>query len=589
MKKLLLSLVLVTSAFAANSQVICAIQSPSSIAGNYNFTWADPPGGWGTPDFLIPGTFIEDTLVLVNDSTPGTNTTYGNLLSEEGCNPSDTNAYLGKIVVIRRNTCEFGTKALYAQNAGAVGVIIINRDPDAIGMGPGADGANVTIPVVMLSSTDGNAILQQMLSGPVVAFIGNKAGLYSNDAGMTKGTTLISKSFGVLSQLSHNGTEFNFELGTRIYNYGTSDQNNITLTASIKGPNGASVYNNSVNSISIVSGDSLDVYPGETYALPPFSLASYPAGRYRLTYTLSLGDGTTDEYTGDNTISSDFVINDSILSYAALDTVTNLPAANAFYKPATKTGTYNFSACMAVKHPNASNIGVWGVYFSATTSDSTVLLTGEEMNLRLYRWDDPFADLNDTANLAFNQLNLVAEGYYYYPSDLQEEVVLGMFDNTVLLENNQRYLACVLTYNTNIYMGHDSRTNYTWNVGTYLEPLFPNQSYSNYYAIGFGDDLPSALGLKVFSASELGATEVKENVGLLYPNPASDLVTISLQTLGNGHLTVTDLSGKIILNQPLSLSNGKSQIDIASFESGMYLFNVSTEDGQSNQFRVVKK
>jgi Tol biopolymer transport system component len=67
------------------------------------------------------------------------------------------------------------------------------------------------------------------------------------------------------------------------------------------------------------------------------------------------------------------------------------------------------------------------------------------------------------------------------------------------------------------------------------------------------------------------------------------MVTISLQTLGNGHLTVTDLSGKTILNQPLILSNGKSQINIAGFESGMYLFNVSTDDGQSTQFRVVKK
>lgn len=587
MKKLLLSLVLVVSAFAANSQVICAIQSPSTIAGNYNFTWADPPGGWGTPDFLIPGTFIEDTLVLVNDGTPGTNATYGNLLSEEGCNPSDTNAYLGKIVVIRRNTCEFGTKALNAQNAGAVGVIIINRDPEVMGMGSGADGANVTIPVVMLSSTDGNAILAQMLNGPVVAFIGNKAGLYVNDAGMTKGSTLISKSFGVLSQLSNNGTEFNFELGTRIYNYGTADQNNITITASVKAPNGTSVYNNSVSSISIVSGDSVDVYPGGTYALPTFSLANYPAGKYKLTYTLSLGDGTSDEYASDNSISSDFIINDSILSYAELDTVTHLPVANAFYKPSTSTS--NFATCMAVKHPNASNIGVWGIYFSAVTADSTILLTGEEMNLRLYRWEDPFVDINDTANLNFNQLSLVAEGYYYYPSDLQEEVVLGMFDTTVLLEDDQRYLACVLTYNTNIYLGHDSRTNYTWNIGTYLEPLFPNQNDGTYYAVGFGEDLPSALGLRVFSASKLGVNEVKENIGILYPNPASDLITISLQTLGNGHLTVTDLSGKIILDQSVILSNGKSQIDIATFESGMYLFNVSTDDGQSTQFRVVKK
>ncbi len=39
-----------------NQQVIFAVQSPAGIAGNYEFTWADPAGGWGTPNFLTPET-----------------------------------------------------------------------------------------------------------------------------------------------------------------------------------------------------------------------------------------------------------------------------------------------------------------------------------------------------------------------------------------------------------------------------------------------------------------------------------------------------------------------------------------------------
>jgi hypothetical protein len=57
MKKLLLSLTLVGAGFFASAQVICAVKSPSTVAGNYNFTWADPAGGaWGSPNFLTPGT-----------------------------------------------------------------------------------------------------------------------------------------------------------------------------------------------------------------------------------------------------------------------------------------------------------------------------------------------------------------------------------------------------------------------------------------------------------------------------------------------------------------------------------------------------
>ncbi|MAO32958.1 MAG: hypothetical protein CL824_05570, partial [Crocinitomicaceae bacterium] len=113
MRKTLLFIGFLGMTLIAHSQVIFAVQSPSSIAGNYEFTWAPPSGGWGTPDFNIPGTFVEDTLMFVDDGTTGTNP-QGNPMSAEGCNPL-VNDLTGKIAVIYRNTCEFGTKAMNAQ------------------------------------------------------------------------------------------------------------------------------------------------------------------------------------------------------------------------------------------------------------------------------------------------------------------------------------------------------------------------------------------------------------------------------------------------------------------------------------------
>lgn len=585
MRKLLLTIAVVGSGFMAQSQVICAVQSPAPIAGNYTFTWADPASGWGCPDFLIPGTFVEDTLVLVNDGTPGTNATFGNLLSEEGCNPSPANAYAGKICVIRRNTCEFGKKAFEAQQAGAVGVIIVNRDPEAIAMGAGADGANVTIPVAMITSTDGDLILNQMLSGYVVAFLGNKTGLFADDAGIMPGSTMISKSYGVPSQLAQNGTEFNFEVGTRVFNYGTADQTNITVTANIDGPGGSSVYNATAGPISIVSGDSVDIFPGGTFSFPQFSLATYPAGRYTLSYTVSIG--TTDEYDADNTISSDFVVNDSIFSYAMLDPITNLPVSNNGYRPSTNNST--FSTCLVIDNPNGSRLGAEGIYFSASTgSASGVALTGEEIALNLYRWEDVFTDLND-ANLAFNTLNSIAFGYYYYPSDLQGETVYGAFNTPVLLEDGQRFLACAQTVNLDVYLGHDTKTNYLWNEAYYLQPLSPNESDGTYYASGFGSDVPSAMGLKIFNAAELSIEESATLEGVAYPNPATDVVTVSLNAEGAATLTVTDVAGKVAMNNAISMVNGKSEVNIASLEAGVYIFNITLENGKTSQFNVVKK
>jgi hypothetical protein len=585
MKKILLAFTFIGSALMTQAQVICAVQSPANIAGNYDFTWADPPGGWGTPDFLIPGTFVEDTLIMVNDGTPGTNATYGNLLSEEGCNPSPANAYAGKICVIRRNTCEFGLKAYEAQMAGAVGVIIVNRDPAVIGMGPGANGANVTIPVVMLTSTDGQTLIDEMANGPVVCLIGNKTGLFANDAGITDDATLISKSSGVASQLAQNGTEFNFELGTRVYNYGQLAQSNVTVVANIDGPTGTSVYNQSVSVGSIASGDSIDIFPGGAFSFPQFSLPTYAPGRYTLSYTVDLG--IADEYDADNVITSDFVINDSIFTYATIDEVTGLPSSNNGFRPSTNNAT--FSTCMVISDPNASRIGVAGIYFQASTSTASGLaLTGEEIALNLYKWEDVFTDLND-ANLGFTALNSVAFGFYNYTADLQGETVLGAFDTPVVLEDNQRYLACAQTVNLEVYLGHDTRQNYLWNEALYLQPLTPNESDGTYFASGFGMDTPSAVGIAIFNASELNVGETSFIDGKAYPNPANDNVTIELASEGAANLVVTDLSGKVVMNNAVSFLNGSTKVNIDGLDSGMYVFNVTLENGKTSQFNVVKK
>jgi len=583
MKKLLLSFAALALTFWSGAQVICAGVSPNSIQGNYQFTWADPASGWGTPDFLIPGTFIQDTLMMVDDGTPGTNA-QGNPISAEGCNPLINNL-TGKIAVIYRNTCEFGAKALNAQNAGAVGVIVINRDPAVVAMGAGASGVNVTIPVVMIQNTDGLLITNQMLNGPVVMLLGNKTGLFANDGGLTKSTTLISKQGAVPSFLAQNGTEFNFDLGTRVYNYGNQAQAGMTLTATVTNPSGVVVYNNSVSNISLASGDSLDVDPTQANTLPQFSLASYPSGRYTLNYTLALAGA--DDYAADNSMSTVFSIQDSLYSYAQLDATTNLPNAGNSYRPSTNNQTY--SVCNVINDAHASRIGAEGIYFSATTSTASgAILTGEEMALYLYKWEDAFVDLND-ANLAFNTLTPVASGYYYYPSDLQGEVVLGTFTTPVVLTDNQRYLACVQTVNLNLYLGHESNTDYTWNYNYYAQPLTPNESDGAYFAAGFGADVPSSIAVRVFDANNIGLTESKTIDGVAYPNPATDKVTVSVKGEGVANLSITDISGKKVGSHVLNLNNGSADVSIANLEAGLYIFNVVLENGKTSQFNVVKR
>ena len=577
MKKLLLSLSVILSAAAASAQVIVAGVSPQNIVANYTHTWADPAGGWGTPDFNIPNTFVEDTIMLVDDGSTGTNA-QGNPVSAEGCNPL-INDLTGKIAVIYRNTCEFGLKALNAQNAGAVGVIIINRNPgEVIAMGAGASGANVTIPVVMLDLNDGATLVNEMANGPVVVFMGNKTGLFPNDVSLLGRATLAPKAAMVHSLLAQNGTEFNFDLGAKVFNPGNQNQAAVTLTATITDPSGNVVYDNSVNNLSINSGfDSTEVAPG---TLPNFSLATYSAGEYTLTYTATI-NGVTDEYLDDNTLTYKFSFNDSVFSYAK-PVNGSINAAN-HYRPGTNNQTY--SVCTVINDANANRVQAEGVYFSATKAANTAPLDGEEIALYLYKWEDAFADLND-ANLAFNTLTEVASGFYYYPGDLQDQIVYGAFNTPVALENNQRYLACAQTVNLDLYLGYDN-TDYTYNTDYYLQPMFPNESDGTYFAIGFGSDLPTALGVKLNAVANVAENNVID--GKAYPNPAVDVVTVSVEGNGAAQVSVTDISGKVAMTSALELINGNATVNVANLEAGIYVFNVTLENGKTAQFNVVKK
>ncbi len=582
MKKLLLSLVVVATGFWANSQVICAGISPSNIVGNYVFTWADPNSAgsnWATPDFLTPGVFVQDTLMIVDDGSTGTNP-QGNPVSAEGCNPL-INDLTGKIAVVYRNTCEFGTKALNAQNAGAVAVIIINRDNEAIGMAGGTDGPNVTIPVVMISSSDGATLVNEMNNGPVVMLLGNKVGVFANDIGSSSSDLLIAPFGGAHSQL-FNG----FDLAIQMYNFGSATQNNITVQATITDPSNAVVYDQTVNVPSMATGDTTYIVTGNPVSFPTFTLASYPAGEYTLTYTLDMG--VTDESDFDNVFTSNFTVNPDIISLANLDAATGLPSSSAY----PKAHTTEYQSCMFYVNPNASQLGVEGVYFTPYSDDTVAVpLAGEEININFYEWNDTWVDLTDpnfTANNDwFQNLNLLEFTQYYPASNAENGTsVYAPLANPIRLVDNQRYLVCVQTFNPDIAFGYGS-LDYDGNQGITAMPISPVFVDDTWFTGGWVSSSASSIGLKASPDASVGT--VASIDGKAYPNPAVDVVTIDVEANGSAVLTITDINGRVVSTQNLSLTNGTSDVNIASLEAGMYIFNVAFENGESSQFNVVKK
>jgi hypothetical protein len=117
--------------------------------------------------------------------------------------------------------------------------------------------------------------------------------------------------------------------------------------------------------------------------------------------------------------------------------------------------------------------------------------------------------------------------------------------------------------------------------------MSPNESDGTYFAVGFGSDVPSSIAVKVTEPA--GINDLNTVDGMAYPNPATDLVTISIDGEGVANLTVTDVAGRVAMTNNVSLTAGKAELNIANLESGVYIFNVVLENGKTAQFNVVKK
>lgn len=118
------------------------VQTPASIAKNYYFASAQ----FGPQTYNVTGTIVQ----VIDDTEP----------TGDGCSAFTNSAAInGNIALINAGGgCQFGTKALRAQNAGAIAVVICSNNANLISMGAGADGGSVTIPSVMISKANCDTI-----------------------------------------------------------------------------------------------------------------------------------------------------------------------------------------------------------------------------------------------------------------------------------------------------------------------------------------------------------------------------------------------------------------------------------------------
>lgn len=128
---------------------VCNVSSPASIAGNYYAVESN----FSNANWLVNVGAINSQLVYYNDDASG--------LTHEACNGAPANSVVGKIVLIDRGTCSFVVKVKNAQDAGAMGVIVVNNVAGLPLIMGGTDNS-IIIPAVMISKSDGLILAAQL-------------------------------------------------------------------------------------------------------------------------------------------------------------------------------------------------------------------------------------------------------------------------------------------------------------------------------------------------------------------------------------------------------------------------------------------
>lgn len=175
--------------FLWSARVNPLVVNGGTLDGSYPIATASFGGTLGNP--------ITGTLGLVVDDNASASTD-----ANDACDAITNGGNIsGKIAILRRGSCEFGVKVVAAENQGAIAVVVVNNIAGApTPMGPGAVGDTATIPSVMVSQADGEALISAINNGETISV--TLSGGYQRDGSLDNGIVAHEYGHGISSRLA---------------------------------------------------------------------------------------------------------------------------------------------------------------------------------------------------------------------------------------------------------------------------------------------------------------------------------------------------------------------------------------------------
>ena len=486
-----------------------------------------------------------------------------------GCD-TITNSYAGKFVVLRRGACNFSIKAYYAQQAGAIGVLIANHYATAtddgcsiIGMAPGTFADQVTVPCIFLCRDMADLIDNALKAGETVngCFVLPRTGRpmagYTNQIPVTQVDTF-------------------FNMGMQFINRNATDITNLVITTAVTGPNGYSTsFNTTVPSITA----GLDTFLYVDAYLPPSVV-----GEYNVTFSNNVYNESRD------TLTRKFWITD--YTFGIDNTELRLDGGADRNDLFLNGGFIYQIGGLAISGPAGGNATY--ATFGIANIDS-VYVDGNQVSVVVYDGDsdgDGFINLSgDWSDLGSD---IVGIGVYDMVGTETEAGLIDLpltdfLDPTlpISLQPQHPYYISLLYDGTFDGSGRNcafSNTGWSDYLNFPTTPMFLGQFYDG----GWGDrTVVCRMQLEGYVP---GSSAVKSNLldaskYTVTPNPANTYFNMNIDLAKTNEkvgLTLVSAQGKLIRQQTLNnFQNGQVRFDVADVPSGTYLMLIHTSEGQA--------
>ena len=607
------------------------VSSPAAIAGPLVYTTANDGNSSGDWGGTITTSLVDKELVR---SSPDT----------LGCAPFPAvGSMTGKIAFIWRGDCEFGAKALAAEAAGAIACIIVNHSPGGpVGMGAGAVGTSVNIPVFMISLEQGTVINDRLRNNETV-----KVSFTTWGSGAAKDLAILPNGIATWhafavpqSQIGTAGTAspvpYKGYDGAFLANFGSVDATNVKLKSEVTfTPLGSStaqpIHKDSISFSSFPVADSIVAIGMATpYDVHPPSGST--TGRFDVNYTVSSDGG--DDFTPNNSASYSYHVTEDVFCKGRYDLDKGVPIANSFWRLETSEFTMG-----NLYYVSTGGYAAISSVFSIS-KENTDFLDGSSSTLLVYKWDD--AMFQDSM-IQVGELTPVAiatatfgptdsNGKMYNVNYAAADGSTGI--SGLMLEENTWYWVVAVTPG-DCFLGMDGITNHY--PRTYLRHHATSQRFTEFYSsqrvgshIEIHDDSVSNPGLTnsmfVFEGGSivttdaidsarfaqqkngfvpaislrigttLGVNNIKSNTAdvNLYPNPASDVLNVTVgldEKASKVTYKVIDILGKskvtLVHN---NVKDDRFSVSTGELAAGTYFLVINADNKSTTvrKFTVVR-